>query len=330
MAFHFSLVSQGQIKNEINFENKVNIILQNNHFNGVILVSKDTSVLYEKAVGFSDLANNTPLNASDQFVIGSVSKQITAVMVLRAYERGLLKLEDKIFTYLPDLRQPWAKDITIHQLLTHTHGITALDQPLAFKEGSRFQYSQLGYELLAQILENTTGQTFNELSTELFERYGLRNTFHPDNKNYHHLVKGYEESTDGDLIFVSNSLENYAAAGAFISNANDLIKWNALLHHGQLVSINTLSLMKTRYATRIHPIFDQIEYGYGLLFKAGMEHLEIGAFGYAPGFATACYFYPKTGKSLIVLANAARDLDDFKKTFGVHTALMDLMEIESE
>ncbi|WKK74705.2 serine hydrolase domain-containing protein [Marivirga salinae] len=305
---------------------KIDSISVNNGFNGVILVTKDTTTIYSKAFGYSDLENKTPMNMENQFVIGSISKQITAVLVLREYEKGNLKLDDKIIQYLPDIKQSWANEVTIHHLLVHTHGIVDLNKPLEFELGSQFHYSQFGYELLSQILEKITGKTFNELSTECFAEYGLKNTYHPDNKNYKSLVKGYEETENGKLEFVTNSLENYVAAGAFISNAKDLSKWNKMLYSGKLINEKTLILMETRYATRLHPIFDKIEYGYGLLFKDGENNTQIGAFGYAPGFVSACYHYPQTNMNLIVLENTARKLDNFKETFHVHTELMELIK----
>lgn len=305
---------------------RIDSITVNNDFNGVILITKDTTTIYSKAFGYSDLENKTPVNMKNQFVIGSISKQITAVLVLREYEKGNLKLDDKIIQYLPDIKQSWGNGVTIHHLLVHTHGIIDLNKPLEFELGSQFHYSQFGYELLAQILEKITGKTFNELSTELFTEYGLKNTYHPDNKNYKSLVKGYEETENGKLEFVTNSLENYAAAGSFISNAEDLNNWNDLLYSGKLVNEKTMVLMETRYATRLHPIFDKIEYGYGLLFKDGENNKQIGAFGYAPGFVSACYHYPQTNMNLIVLENTARKLDNFKETFFVHTELMELIK----
>jgi len=305
---------------------KIDSISVNNDFNGVILVTKDTTTIYSKTFGYSDLENKTPINMENQFVIGSISKQITAVLVLREYEKGNLKLDDKIIQYLPDIKQTWGNRVTIHHLLVHTHGIIDLNKPLEFELGSQFHYSQFGYELLAQILEKITGKTFSELSTGLFTEYGLKSSYHPDNKNYKSLVKGYEETENGKLEYVTNSLENYAAAGSFISNAEDLNNWNELLYSGKLVNERTLGLMKTRYATRLHPIFDKLEYGYGLLFKDGENNIQIGAFGYAPGFVSACYHYPQTNMNLIVLENTARQLDNFKETFRVHTELMELIK----
>ncbi|MPQ49036.1 serine hydrolase [Marinifilum sp. N1E240] len=307
-------------------KSEIDSIIINSSFNGVVLLTKDTARIYSKAVGYSDIENKIPIKLDDQFVIGSISKQITAVLILREYENGKIKLDDKIDQYLSDIDQTWVKEVTIHQLLTHTHGIVAINKPLEFKQGSRFHYSQLGYELLANILEKVTSKTFNELSTELFNKYGLTHTFHPDNKEFKNLVKGYRETKNGKLKYCSNSLFNYVPAGSFISSVEDLNRWNQYLHSGKLVKKESLELMKTKFATRIHPIFGTVEYGYGLLFKDGEENIQIGALGYAPGFVSACYYYPQSKLNVSVLQNTATNLDDFKKTFKVHTELMELIK----
>ncbi len=308
--------------------NKIDSIAKSTNFNGVILLAKDSVIQYEKAFGYSDLEKKIKLKTSDQFYIGSISKQITAVLVLREYEKGNLKLTDTIGKYLPELEQPWANTVTIHHLLTHTHGIIALDEPLEFELGAQFHYSQLGFGLLAQILEKVKHKTFEQISTELFTEYHLTNTFHPDNEKYLNLVNGYEEDDAKKLLIAEGNPVKYIAAGGFISNVEDLLKWNTLLYSGKLVKKSTLNLMETRYATRIHPIFEKIEYGYGLIFKDGEQQIQIGAFGYAPGFPSANYFYPQTDMNLIVLENIGAKLDDFKMTFKTHTGLMNLIKNE--
>jgi len=308
---------------------RIDLILNKNNFNGVVLITKGGITLFSKALGYSDLENKIPMTLNNQFVIGSISKQITAVLILKEFENGKINLTDKINDYLPEIKQLWSKDITIHHLLTHTHGIIDLEKPLEFVPGSQFHYSQLGYELLARILEIVTKKSFEKMTTEYFKTYNLDHTFHPDNKDYKNLVKGYVEEKNGSMIYQTNSLQNYAAAGSFISNAEDLNKWNKLLYSGQLVTKETLKLMETKYATRIHPIFKKIDYGYGLLFNDGEQNTQIGALGYAPGFVSACYYYPQTDINLIVLENIDRDSDDFKNSFNVHTELMELIKKES-
>lgn len=304
----------------------IDTIALNHNFNGVILVAKGAAIQYKKAFGYSDIDKKTKLKTSDLFIIGSISKQITAVLILREYEKGNLQLTDKINKYLPEIHQPWANQVTIHHLLTHTHGIVETDQPLEFEVGTKFHYSQIGFGLLSQILEKIKHTSFEQISTDLFHQYGLENTFYPNAENYKDLVKGYEEDKNGKLLYAEGNPVKYIAAGGFISSVDDLLKWNTLLYCGKLVKPSTLELMRTRYATRVHPIFDKIEYGYGLLFKDKQQNFEIGAFGYSPGFPSAAYYYPQTNMNLIVLENIAVHLNDFKQTFKVHTDVMELIK----
>ena len=167
LAFILSISCQinGQDKNEnyANLASKIDLIINESEFNGVILVANDSTDIYSKAIGYSDLERRIQIEIDDQFVIGSISKQITAVLVLREYEKGNLRIDDKIDKYIKEIDQTWSKKVTIHHLLTHTHGISNVEEPLKFKEGSQFKYSQLGYELLAQVLEEITGKTFEPL-----------------------------------------------------------------------------------------------------------------------------------------------------------------------
>jgi CubicO group peptidase (beta-lactamase class C family) len=84
--------------------------------------------------------------------------------------------------------------------------------------------------------------------------------------------------------------------------------------------------MSNSYASRQHPIFEEIEYGYGLTFKKGEENLQIGATGFAPGFVSANFYFPRTKISVIVLQNIARDLPDLKKTFYFNTEILNIVK----
>ena len=288
-------------------------------FNGTILVNidhgKEIHVIHK---GFADLSLNTPLNSKHQFIIGSISKQITAVMILLAYENGKLNLLDPISHHLINFKPNWGDSITIHHLLTHKHGIKSLNKPLSFNPGTEFDYSQLGYQLLANILEAIEDTTFEAISTQFFKKHGLKNTCHPLHKNSLTLAKGYTQQNNDSIILNANSFENYVPAGTFISSAEDMVKWNNLLHSGQLVSDSTFNLMCTKYATRNHPIFGKIDYGYGLTFKANENNIQIGALGFAPGYVSSNFYFPKIKTSIIIFENVARSLDDFKKTFQNH------------
>ncbi len=312
---------------------KIDSLLNNTDvkgFSGVVLVAKNDCTAYLKTAGFADIKSQTPIRENNQFVIGSISKQITAVMVLQAYERGEVELQKVIRTYLPKLPQSWADTVTVHHLLTHMHGIVSLDSPLTFKPGTRFAYSQLGYDILANILEKTSGKTFADLSAALFARCKMTNTYHPDQKGKTKagLAKGYTGTTEGELVFEPHSFRNYVAAGSFISNAPDMVRWNQCLHQGKLLKPVTYELMTTRYATRQHPIFGTIEYGYGLTFDKNESKIKIGALGFAPGYVSANFYFPQSQTSVVILQNTANYLPDFRKTFFYQVQILDIVKKE--
>jgi D-alanyl-D-alanine carboxypeptidase len=299
-------------------------------FNGVILVSQNGQTKYSKTFGYSDIDKKEPLKLNSQFVIGSISKQFTAVLVLREFDKGNIDLFTPIKKYLPELTQSWADTVTIHHLLTHMHGITQLDKPTTFKVGTQYSYSQIGYDLLAKIIERTSGKSFAELSKNLFEECGMKNTFHPDIKEYNNLVKGYTESENGKIEFETETFQNYVAAGSFISTVEDLNIWNSLFYSGKLLKSKTMKKLKTKKngAVRDHPIFGVTEYGYGITIDSKENILQFGQTGFAPGFISMSFYFPKTETSVIVLENIAYDTDDLKKTFYYHTEILKIIRNE--
>lgn len=299
-------------------------------FNGVILISQKGQTKYSKTFGYSDIDKKEPLKLNSQFVIGSISKQFTAVLVLREFDKGNVDLFIPIKKYLPELTQSWADTVTIHHLLTHMHGITQLDKPTTFKVGTQYSYSQIGYDLLAKIIERTSGKSFAELSKNLFEKCEMKNTFHPNIKEYNNLVKGYTESENGKIEFDTETFQNYVAAGSFISTAEDLNIWNKIFYSGKLLKSKTMKMVETKQngAVRDHPIFGVTEYGYGITVDTKENILQLGQTGFAPGFISMNFYFPKTKTSVIVLSNIAYDTNDLKKTFYYHTEILKIIRNE--
>ncbi|HEY8936034.1 MAG TPA: serine hydrolase domain-containing protein [Cyclobacteriaceae bacterium] len=299
-------------------------------FNGIIVISQNGVTKYSKAQGYSDFENKILLNQFNQFVIGPISKQITAVLVLQESDKGNLKLNVPIRQYLPKLNQPWADTVTIHQLLTHTHGITELDKPLSFKAGSSFAYSQIGYDLLAKIIEQTSKKSFADLSAELFSTCKMYNTFHPSLHKHKNLVKGYTELADGNLVVENNNSQYNVAAGGFISTANDLVLWNnALFIERKLLKRSYAQMIKKQKgATRNHPLFGSTDYGYGITIDTNDNITQLGQTGFVPGFASMNFYFPESKTSVIVLENVARGNDDLKKTFYYHLAILKMLRAD--
>ncbi|MFT3739178.1 MAG: serine hydrolase domain-containing protein [Breznakibacter sp.] len=299
-------------------------------FNGIILISQEGKIKYSKISGYSDIGKKEVLKFNDQFVVGSISKQFTAVLVLRELDKGRLDLRTPIHEYLPELEQSWADTVTVHHLLTHMHGITQIDKPTTFNVGTQFSYSQIGFDLLAQIVQKTSGKSFAELSMSLFEECGMNNTYHPDVKRYNNLVKGYTETDSGKIEFENGTFRTYAAAGAFISTAEDLAIWNNMLYSGKLLEKETMRMLTAKQpgAVRNHPIFGITEYGYGITVDTTDGILQLGQTGFIPGFVSMSFFFPQSQTGAIVLENIAYDTDDLKKTFYYHTEILKIVRQE--
>lgn len=302
-------------------------LLEVHNFHGTLLVTQGDGTVFAAARGHADQKTPRLLKLNDRFVIGSISKQVTAALILKAYEKRLLAFNDAMGDHLSKIQQPWSQRVTLHHLLTHTHGIQSLEQPLGFEPGTRFEYSQLGYALLAQILEQVNRKSFEQLCRELFAQLDLRSTFHPIDHERAGLLRGFERREGASKYRrTTDSLKNYAAAGSLISTVSDLARWNDLLHSGKLIGKHSVDLMSRRYATRQHPIFGEVEYGYGLLFDKGEQDLQIGALGYAPGFASASYYYPRLNMNLVVLSNRVDLSRGFAHAFRVHTEAMKIVK----
>jgi len=167
-----------------------------NDFSGTVLVSKNDSILLKKAYGFADYEWKVKNTIDSKFSLASVSKQFTAVAILQLAENKKLSLEDhlnKYFTGFPD-----GDKITLKMMLSHNSGLdmdydelylskTDLNKdsvytylakkPLLFKPGTSTGYSNIGYYLLAQIIEKVSGQSYAAyLKQNLFEKAKMYNS----------------------------------------------------------------------------------------------------------------------------------------------------------
>lgn len=295
-------------------------------FNGVILITQDEKPLYSKQVGFANFDKKILFTPDSKFVIGSISKQITAVLVLRELDNNHLDLDEPVSIYLPELMQPWKDSVSIKELLNHTSGIVKENTPLAFSAGTQFAYSDLGYELLRKILEKSSGKTYEKLVAELFKICKMNNSSYPTKSSKKTLVTAYSKSTDSTLLTELETFKyNYVSAGLLISTANDLIKWNDFLHNKKLFSDSIYSMMMTETSLRHHPIWGDVGYGYGMQITHDNGIIEYGHSGYIPGFVSMNFYYPETKTNVIVLENIDWKDYDFSQTFYFEKIIRNLL-----
>jgi CubicO group peptidase (beta-lactamase class C family) len=292
------------------------------------MIVRNGKTIYAKSHGFADSTRTTPLRLSNQFILGSISKQTTAVLVLQQLERGNLSLQDPIRKYLPDLKAGWADSVTVHHLLSHTSGVVSEEEPLAFPPGTQFLYSGiLGYQLLARVAEKASGKTYAELAAGLFNGCKMRNTTIPARYRKGSLAGSFTEAPGGTLQpqkYTMKDVEPPTPAGGVISTTRDLAQWNECLHGGKLLQASTYKLMTTAYATRPHARWGGVGYGYGLQVDHGGGIVEYSHSGTLAGFIGTNLYYPASGTSIVVLENVAWDFKDQIRMFYFHDQIRQL------
>lgn len=248
-------------------------IYENDQVFGTILVAVDGKIIFKKAYAYANLEWKIPNSMDTKFRIASVSKPFTAILILQLIEEGKLKLDGKLTDYLPNFPKEKGKNITIHQLLTHTSGIISeskIDnlgdierlyhskerlfkfiaaQEIMFNPGERRGYSNFGYTLLAMIAEEVSAKDYALLLKEkICDPAGMKNTLVD---NYTSLItkrasgyqfdyfNSYENSDIIDMSFVKGY-------GHLLSTAEDLHLFDQALYGNKILSEESKNLLFDR------------------------------------------------------------------------------------
>ncbi|WP_194775320.1 serine hydrolase domain-containing protein [Pararhodonellum marinum] len=304
-------------------------------FSGILLLAIDGEVVFEKATGYRSYEQKIPLKATDVFEMASVSKQFTAMMVMKCAEKGLLTYEDELTDYL-DVPYP---GISIRQLLTHTNGLPDYQEvmdkhwdksrvadngdileylrkyqpPMLAQPGEKYEYSNTAYVFLASIVEKVTGRDFIELSREwIFQPLGMGNTdirTLEEKAKVSNFAAGHLKNENGNYVnankFHSSDytvwLGNRKGPGRVSSTAQDLLIWDQALYSGNLVNNETMELAFTP-----QPLNDGSlsNYGFGWDLEED-EHFGkiVSHTGDNPGYKTLIMRFIDQNKTLILLNN---------------------------
>jgi CubicO group peptidase (beta-lactamase class C family) len=289
------------------------------------IVSRKGQVLYHKALGKANMELNIPMQASNVFRIGSITKQFTAVAILQLAEQGKLNLQDEITKYFPDYPTQGNK-ITIEHLLTHTSGIrnyTSIkdydkklmqdmtpaemvdyfkNQPMRFAPGTRWEYSNSGYFLLGQIIEKVSGKTYPDYLEEVFFKpLGMANSsYASDKKIIANRADGYTTGSKGIENAPYISMTQPYAAGSILSTVEDLYKWNSAVKSNKLLKKESLEKALTRYKLADGK---ETAYGYGWRMGYIQESPMIWHGGLITGFFSMAMYLPKEDVFVAVLSN---------------------------
>jgi CubicO group peptidase (beta-lactamase class C family) len=279
--------------------------------------------------------------------LGSISKQFTALLIVKLAEEGKLKLDVPITTYLPDYPKENGDKITIHHLLTHSSGIpnytslpnfmkdksrdpytpeefvkTFSSLPLEFTPGEKFNYSNSGYFLLGYIIEKTTGKSYEQYLQEIvFTPLKMTNTGYDHSEVIlKNRAAGYEKQGKKIVNAAYLDMSIPYAAGSLYSTVEDLYLWDQALYTNKLLSEKSMESLFKPYIKA-----GGASYGYGW-FVDEFDNGEkgklkmVGHGGGINGFNTIISRI-FTDKNLVVLMNNTGGTSLGEMTDAIHAIL---------
>jgi len=226
-------------------------------FSGSVLIAEKGFVVLNKGYGFADYEREIPNTPHTQSSLQSVTKLFTCAAIRMEVDRGALTQDDTLAQYIPDY--PRGDEITISHLLNHTSGIADLNndlvygnpsymhdpitieelierfkyEPLEFNPGTQYDYSNSGYALLAYIIEQTSGISYNEfIEKEILTPLEMSDSVVDWDSGFSNIALGYY-SPGGSITPIKYPDVHHShlvGMGNLFSTVEDLYLWYQALH----------------------------------------------------------------------------------------------------
>ena len=299
-------------------------------FNGHIIVAKKGKVVFDTTSGYANIRKKIKLKKNSVVQLASITKPITATVVLQLIEEGKLNLNDSITKYLTNLPENYQK-ITIKHLLSHRSGLSPYPyychemiqnkQKLIYNDtvlcvidfhnpkpyyspDQKYNYCNTNYMLLASIIEEIEKKSYADvIDRRIVEKCGMKNSFVFDakqNKTPSNLTLGH---THTNKTFNLDYLDGIVGDKGFFSNAKDMLQFDRMLSMGKIINDSTINLAFTAH----NDIRNNKSYGLGWRIKM---HKNLGKIIYHTGWwhgnRNIYIKIPENEYTIIILSNALR------------------------
>ncbi len=284
-----------------------------------VAVIKNGEVVKIQGYGFSNVETNTPFTAETNVKIASLSKSIIAIAVMKLADEGKLNIDDKVSKYLSNTPESWAS-VRIRHMLSHTSGIirespgfepfefhtdsavvqAAYAAPLRFNTGEKYEYCNVGYFALAEIIRLVSGKPWHEYINDAIFAPTMMSSTHvnnyeeiiPNRANAYTLVNGklYNET-----VFLA-----IRPSGAFLSTLNDLVLLEKALYGQKILKQDSYKTMWTPFVLNNGK---NAPYGLGWAMEDYKGARKIRHGGSLNGFKSEFSRFPDKGITIIVLTN---------------------------
>lgn len=336
----FSKFSYSQNSNQTKkLDSIFNILYNQNQFNGSVLITEKDNIIYQKGYGIANEETKERIKTNTIFELASSSKQFTAAGIVLLKRKGKIQYSDKLSKYIPELNF-WS-DVSVYDLLRHTSGIpeflfdmkegwdknkiatnedlikfySARKDTLEFKPGSKHQYCNTNYALLASIIERVSKDSYaNFLNRNIFKPLQMNNTFVYNRRQSPRKIKNYaigyywgvgsfKKITAEQPEFDDNRvyyLDGIVGSAKVNSNIIDLYKWINVLKSNTFFGKEEFEEM-----TAVTETSDgkKIPYGFGLDISKGDNKFSYGHTGSWDGYISFLYHNQLKDRTIIVLEN---------------------------
>lgn len=302
-----------------------------------LAVIKDNEIIKIASYGIANLQDNIPVTDNTVFTINSITKAFVGVAIMQLVEQGKIDLKASPLEYLSDIPEAWGT-VTIKQLLTHTSGLPEImsndarlisnqgDEaawelvkklPMEYKPNTKFRYNQTNYLLLGKIIEQVSGETFQDfIRNKQLTKVGMARTIEAGFAHTEKVIpaqaRGYTYYKTGNLTTFNEEFPTFLrTAAGMSSNATEMAKWLIALQSGQLLKGKSLTTLWTPAILDNGQIggFNNYLNGYALGWPVVQraEHLAVAPAG---GDRALVIVYPEDSLSIVVLTNLMGAIPD--------------------
>jgi CubicO group peptidase (beta-lactamase class C family) len=303
-----------------------------------VLVIKDGEAVFERGYGVADLHSRRKIDAHTNFRLASCTKQFTAMAVMLLVHDGKLHYEDRLTDIFPDFPE-YGRSIRIRNLLNHTSGLMDYEDLMApplgtppeeipqikdagvlellkqqkttkFPPGTKWDYSNSGYAVLAMVVERVSGQPFGDfLHARIFAPLDMKQTVAYEKSKNTVTNRAYGHTQGGGAWHEQDQSPTSAVLGdgGVYSSLDDLTKWDrALMHHTLLTEAEmkpAITPVRVADGSVQEPDGRPSAYGFGWFLNPYRDHRRMWHYGETVGFRTTIQRFVEDKLTIIVLCN---------------------------
>jgi CubicO group peptidase (beta-lactamase class C family) len=304
-----------------------------------VLVIRNGDTLFQHGYGVTDLRTKRRIDEHTNFRLASFTKQFTAACITLLVHDGKLHYDDQLGNLFPEF-PAYGKKITVRNLLNHTSGLPDYEDILTrqypntpddkipqildagvlklleaetaakFPAGTKWDYSNSGYAVLAMIVERVSGKPFGEFLRErIFTPLGMSHTlaYQKGKNEVAHRAYGHAKKDDGWHETDQSPTSAVLGDGGIYSSLEDLRKWDRAIREHTLLSATEMEPALAPVQPTAGPATSSegkaVSYGFGWFLDPYLGHKRMSHNGSTVGFRTTIQRFPDDKLTIIVLAN---------------------------